>query len=188
MSEANLEEPGWVGEVLGFWFEELAREDWYRKSEALDEAVRNRFRGLYERIARSYPNGDEASARTVLAAVIVLDQFPRNMFRATAQAFATDARALTLAKTAIARGADQDLTFDQRHCLYLPFQHSEELADQNRACDLYEALGDEEGLDFARRHRAIIERFGRFPHRNAVMGRASTADEIAFLKEPGSSF
>jgi uncharacterized protein (DUF924 family) len=141
MSEANLEEPGWVGEVLGFWFEELAREDWYRKSEALDEAVRNRFRGLYERIAASAPNAAEASARTVLAAVVVLDQFPRNMFRDTAQAFATDASALALAKAAIARGADQGLTFDQRHCLYLPFQHSEELADQNRACDLYEALG-----------------------------------------------
>jgi uncharacterized protein (DUF924 family) len=187
MSAADQEEPGWVGEVLDFWFGTLSREDWYRKSESLDETVRNRFEDLYRRIAASTPVGDEA-ARTLLAAVIVLDQFPRNMFRGTSQAFVTDGKALALVKAAVASGADRALAFDQRHCLYLPFQHSEDLADQEQGCAIYQALGDEEGLDFARRHKAIIEHFGRFPHRNAALGRASTPEETAFLKKPGSAF
>ncbi|MDH3241032.1 MAG: DUF924 domain-containing protein [Alphaproteobacteria bacterium] len=188
MAETDRSEPEWIGEVLDFWFKDLSRADWYRKSKGLDETVRARFQGLHDRIARCHPDPADAPARTLLAAVIVLDQFPRNMFRDTARAFAADPLALALAKAAVSRGVDWGLSFDQRHCLYLPFQHSEDLADQARACDLYEALGDTEGLDFARRHKAVIERFGRFPHRNAALGRASTPEETVFLKQPGSAF
>jgi uncharacterized protein (DUF924 family) len=182
------EEPAWAGEILDFWFGELGREDWYAKSPALDATVRARFSGLHGRLAASPPDPEGASARTLLAAVIALDQFPRHMFRDTAKAFATDEIALGLAKEAVARGLDRELDPRERHCLYLPFQHGEIAADQDRACALYEELGDAEGLDFARRHKAIIDRFARFPHRNAQLGRQSTPEETAFLKQPGSGF
>lgn len=188
MTDALAPEPAWVGDVLDFWFIELSREDWYGKAKALDDTVRARFSGLHETLCKAPPNAGEATARTLLAAVVVLDQFPRNMFRGTARAFASDGTALGLARAAITRGLDRELTFDQRHCLYLPFQHSENPADQARACELYESLGDAEGLDFALRHKAIIDRFGRFPHRNRALGRRSRPEEIDFLEQPGSDF
>ncbi len=123
-----------------------------------------------------------------LAAILVLDQFPRNMFRGDSRAFAADAAALALAKRAIAEGIDARLSPEQRAFLYMPFQHSEDAADQERSVQLFTALGNLLNLDFALRHKAIIDRFGRFPHRNAILGRATTQDEAAFLKEPGSSF
>ncbi len=188
MGDVRAPEPAWIAEVLDFWFGELGREDWYAKSPALDDSVRSRFSALYERVVAEPPDPETGSARTLLAAVIVLDQFPRNMFRDTAKAFAADSLALALAKATTGRGLDRELDPSQRHCLYLPFQHSEIAADQDRACALYEELGDAEGLDFARRHKAIIDRFGRFPHRNAQLGRRSTPEEAAFLEQPGSGF
>jgi len=128
------------------------------------------------------------SAEGFLAAILVLDQFPRNMFRGSAQAFATDAQALALSKRAIAEGLDMKLPPEKRCFVYIPFQHSEDLADQRRSLELFTALGNPENLDFAKRHEEIIARFGRFPHRNASLGRATTPEEEAFLKQPGSSF
>jgi uncharacterized protein (DUF924 family) len=124
----------------------------------------------------------------VLAAILVLDQFPRNMFRGDARAFATDEASLELAKRAIADGFDEKLTRDQRVFLYMPFQHSEDRDDQARAIALYSMLGKPLNLDFALRHQAVVDRFDRFPHRNALLGRASTEEERSFLTEPGSSF
>ncbi|MEJ2518190.1 MAG: DUF924 domain-containing protein, partial [Methyloceanibacter sp.] len=123
-----------------------------------------------------------------LAAILVLDQFPRNIYRGSPRAFATDEEALALSRDAIAAGADKELPPEQRAFLYMPFQHTETLADQRRSLELFEALGNPENLDFAARHYEIIERFGRFPHRNAVLGRVSTPEELAFLEQPGSSF
>ena len=123
-----------------------------------------------------------------LALIILLDQFSRNMFRGSAQAFAADEKALAHARTAVERGLDQQLPPFQRTFVYLPFEHSESLADQDRSVALFEALGDENTYDYAVRHRDIIVRFGRFPHRNVILGRESTPEELEFLKEPGSSF
>jgi uncharacterized protein (DUF924 family) len=135
------------------------------------------------------------AVRTVLlrapgghSGIIVLDQFPRNIFRGDARCFATDADALELAKIAIAEGMDLRLTPNQRIFLYMPFQHSEDKEDQARAIGLYTKLGKPLNLDFALRHQTVVDRFGRFPHRNALLGRASTEEEQAFLAEPGSSF
>lgn len=177
-----------IDEVLKFWFEELAPEDWYKRDAARDAEIRKRFGSLYEKLKEAVPPDWLMSPRGFLAAIIVLDQFPRNMFRDDPRAFATDAAALELAKRAIAAGIDLKLPPVERAFVYLPFQHSEVLADQARSLELFTALGAPLNLDFARRHQDIIERFGRFPHRNAVLGRASTEQELAFLKQPGSSF
>ena len=123
-----------------------------------------------------------------LAAVIVLDQFPRNMYRGASRAFAADGAALSLAKEALMRGFDRELSIDERKFLYMPFEHSENPAEQARSMELFGTLESELDLDYARRHKEIIDRFGRFPHRNAVLGRISTPEEIEFIKEPGSSF
>ena len=186
-SEINADAP-WVNEVLGFWFEDLSRAAWYERDAATDDAIRARFGPLTERLSVAPPEIEGASARTVLAAVIVLDQFPRNMFRDSPKAFAYDPTALALVEAAIARGQDRGLTVPERHCLYLPLQHSENPAIQARSVALYGELGDAQGLAHAQRHKAVIDRFGRFPHRNAALGRSSTPEESAFLKEPGSSF
>jgi uncharacterized protein (DUF924 family) len=178
----------WIGDVLGFWFEELGRAGWFRKDAAVDSAIRQRFLLLYE-VLTTWPADDAlASADRALATVLVLDQFPRNIFRDTAQAFATDALALQVARGAIACGYGKTLAPEQRVFLYLPFEHSEDAADQARSVALISTLGDEEFTRYALAHKAVIDRFGRFPHRNAVLGRASTSDEEAFLKEPGSAF
>lgn len=178
----------WVDEVLKFWFEELAREAWFRKSDVTDELIRSRFLSLYERIAALPTEAAWASPRRALATIIVLDQFPRNMFRDTPQAFAADAKARDVALGAIERGFDQSFDKDGRAFMYLPLEHSEDLADQERAVALFTPLGDEEYTYYAVAHRDVIARFGRFPHRNAVLGRPSTPEEEEFLKQPGSSF
>lgn len=182
-------------DVLDFWFGGVAGNDftsrkdvWFGKDDAFDAAIRARFGALYEDAARGRLAGWAENARGARALVIVLDQFPRNMFRSTAGAFATDATALATAKRAIDRGFDLSLRPVERLFLYLPFEHSESLADQERSVALIRALGDPKTRDYAERHRAIITRFGRFPHRNAVLGRSSTPEELAFLSEPGSSF
>ncbi|OAI50245.1 hypothetical protein AYO46_10490, partial [Betaproteobacteria bacterium SCGC AG-212-J23] len=155
------------------------------KNAAFDAEVRDRFLPLYEKLSA----GNEWLSRAdeCLARIVVLDQFPRNMFRGSPRAFGSDALALAAAKRAVASGYDRTMLDVERQFVYLPFEHSESLADQERACELMRPLGAEL-YDWALRHKRIIERFGRFPHRNEILGRASTAEEIEFLKQPGSGF
>lgn len=178
----------WVDDVLDFWFRELAATDWFRKSDAVDALIVRRFQALHARLERALPDECERSPRAALAGIIALDQFPRNMFRSSPRAFASDAAALSLAERAIERRFDRRLAVAERKFLYMPFQHAEDRAVQTRSVELFAALGDPGTLDYARRHRAIIDRFGRFPHRNAVLGRPTTAEEAEFLSQPGSSF
>jgi uncharacterized protein (DUF924 family) len=177
-----------IDRVLVFWFDEVPAEKWFARDAAVDAAVRERFAALHADLTQGVPVEWEATPDGCLAAVVVLDQFSRNLFRDDPRAFATDGQALALAERAIARGFDRALAKRRRQFLYLPFQHDEDANVQVRSLELYRALGDEKGLDFAERHKAIIDRFGRFPHRNAALGRASTPEERAFLEEPGSSF
>ncbi|MEA3195782.1 MAG: hypothetical protein QOD26_4115 [Betaproteobacteria bacterium] len=177
-------------EVLGFWFGEgaergKAHKRWFEKNSAFDAEVRARFLPLYEELAA----GADwlAQPGDCLARIVVLDQFPRNMFRGSARAFAADPLALAAAKHAVASGFDRDMQTVEKQFVYLPFEHSELLADQERACDLMQPLSDDL-YDWALRHKRIIERFGRFPHRNEILGRASTPEEVEFLKQPGSGF
>ena len=181
--------PAWTNELLGFWFIELQPKQWFEKDLQLDQLMRERFLTAYEETARSFVL-DHAlgSSDAALAHVILLDQLPRNMFRGTPRAFESDAKALSLATDAVARGLDMQVEAVRRTFLYLPFEHSEALADQVRSVELFTALGDVDTLKFARAHHDIIARFGRFPHRNAILGRPSTPQEIAFLALPGSGF
>jgi len=177
-------------DVLRFWFGEgaergKAHKRWFEKDSTFDDEVRSRFLPLYEELAAANQWLD--SPQECLARIVVLDQFPRNMFRGTPRAFATDPLALAAARHAVAHGYDHGLLPVEKQFVYLPFEHSESLADQERACELMRPLG-EDLHDWALRHKAIIERFGRFPHRNAILGRASTQEEIEFLKQPGSGF
>jgi uncharacterized protein (DUF924 family) len=171
---------GWVEQVIHYWFEELPPEAWFRKDTRVDDATRDRFGALHEEIAQVRPE-QLVTPLECLAAVIVLDQFSRNMFRSSPRSFATDPLALAIAEHAIAAGFDQQLDPRQRWFLYMPFQHSEDRAAQARSIQLFTQLGDEENLGYARRHKEIIDRFGRFPHRNAVLGRASTPEELEFV-------
>jgi len=181
----NLADPD---AVLRFWFEELDQQDWWRKDSELDQRIRDRFAPTLEAAARCELFRWRGSARGCLAEVIVLDQFSRNIHRDTAAAFANDPLALALAQEAVARGCDQELPASQRTFLYMPYMHSESALIHDEALRLFAAPGLEQNLDFERRHKAIIDRFGRYPHRNAMLGRESTALELAFLKEPDSSF
>jgi uncharacterized protein (DUF924 family) len=178
----------WAPRVLDFWFGELTRADWFRKDDAIDDAIRSRFLNVYERLAAGA--GDEALAGPdqALAAILALDQFPRNIFRGTPRAFETDAQARDIADRAIALGFDAAAPLARRVFVYLPFEHSERLADQERAVALISALGDDEYTRYAHAHADVIRRFGRFPHRNTILGRASTPEESAYLAEPGSGF
>jgi uncharacterized protein (DUF924 family) len=178
----------WVSDVLRFWFEETPRERWFKKDKDFDAAVRARFLALHEALAARPSEALFADPRTALAAVIVFDQMSRNMFRDTPRAFATDPLALWIAQAAIAQGFDTMLSKDERLFLYLPFEHAEDAKAQERCVALMATLHDPELTKWAEAHKVIIDRFGRFPHRNSILGRPSTAEEIAFLKEPGSSF
>ena len=182
--------------VIDFWFGApplATRREWFVKDPAFDETIRVRFGALVDR-ALAGPLGWGGDALSTLAEVIVLDQFPRNLFRGQARAFAGDARARSLALALVDGGGDLSLHPLQRWFAYLPLEHAEDLALQDRSVALFEALAAEPGadfasaLDYARRHREVIRRFGRFPHRNAALGRVSTAEEAAFVKQPGSGF
>jgi uncharacterized protein (DUF924 family) len=177
-----------IDDILGFWFGELTPQDWFRRDEAIDATIASRFGGVYQELRDGVPETWLATPEGVLAAILVLDQFPRNMFRDDARAFATDDMALALSKQATAEGVDKTLTPDQRAFIYMPLQHSENGADQAQSVGLYAMLGVPLNLDFALRHKAVIDRFGRFPHRNAVLGRHSTEAEAAFLAKPGPPF
>jgi len=185
--QSDPHEPPWVGEVLRFWFEQLTDKDWFAKSDALDAQIRQRFLATYEQLAANGAT-DLSGPRALLAALIVLDQFSRNMFRGDPRAFAADPIARRLARSAIEQGFDRAMSTRERLFVYLPFQHSEDRADQARALDLMTALGNPAWTRFAIAHKQIIDRFGRFPHRNAVLGRESTPEEVEMLKGPMSSF
>lgn len=175
-------------DVLKFWFEQTEPDQWFEKDPTFDASIRERFLGLHEILVSRGNNDLLTDAQTALAAVVVLDQMSRNMFRHAPRAFAADPQALWLAEAAIARGFDAGLTKDQRMFLYLPFQHAEDRQVQVRAVALMTCLGDPELQKWAEAHRAIVDRFGRFPHRNRVLGRISTPEESEFLKQPDSSF
>ena len=174
--------------VLDFWFVESGPEKWFVKDDGFDSEIRDRFGSLYRR-ARDGDLGDWiATPEGCLALVIVLDQFPRNIYRADPRAFATDPHARILLQYALDKGFDKALDARQKQFLYMPLQHSEDRGDHELSVELYAALGDEDVLEYARAHKDIIDRFGRFPHRNEILGRESTAEETAFLTQPGSSF
>lgn len=186
-------------EVLEFWFgaadsPELGRyrRQWFEKSAAFDALCRERFLATLEAAAAGGLERWAERPFGALALVVTLDQFPRNIFRGTPQAFATDARALALARSVVARGFDAAYVPAQCWFAYLPFEHAEDLAAQRESLELYERLrGDPPSaspIAYAQRHYAVVERFGRFPHRNAVLGRVSTPEELAFLAQPGSGF
>lgn len=187
----------WTEDLLTFWFDDLAPAQWFEKSVTVDQQIKERFASVYEDVtSRNVLTKDlllpiassgSASGRA-LAHIILLDQVPRNMFRGTARMFASDATALAIARAGLEQGLDHGLDTNQRLFLYLPFEHSEDLADQELSVRLFEQLGHAEYLRYAVAHREIIARFGRFPHRNALLGRSSTLEEIAFLQQPGSSF
>ena len=168
----------WRGDVLKFWFG-LDPDSWWNGGPELDHRIRQQFLELWTEKRQLPAEAFLSDLLTALAAVILFDQFPRNMFRGHADQFSTDHLALTIAKSAIDRRFDEALEPRERGFLYMPFQHSEALADQNRSLLLFTELGDARQLGYANKHRDIIARFGRFPHRNAMLGRSPRADEIA---------
>ena len=172
----------WATDVLSFWFEELRPQDWFERSDAVDETIRRRFGQLHSALAEAAPSMSFDDPRTALAAIIVLDQFSRNMFRGEAKAFATDSLALFIARHAVERDHDAAVPEQWRHFFYMPFMHSETVSDQEHCVALFSALSGD-SVKYAIEHRDIIARFGRFPHRNEVLGRKTTAPEQAFLSE-----
>lgn len=185
-------------DVLEFWFSEQARPFWFEKNAAFDAAIRVRFEDTLRAAAAGELDHWAQTAPGALALVIVLDQFPRNLYRASARAFAADERARVLANQAIIRGFDRETALYRRGFFYMPFEHSESLADQERSIALFQAWAEAhdgaarsralEMMPYVHRHAEIIRRLGRFPHRNEALGRESTEAEIAFLREPMSSF
>jgi uncharacterized protein (DUF924 family) len=182
-------------DVLDFWFgapgsvvHGKSRAEWFKKSDDFDALIRSRFLRVYEQAAAGQLAHWRDSPLSLLALIIVLDQFPRNLFRDTPRAFATDALALDAAKHMRAQGWDQRLNTVQRQFCYLPFEHAEDIAAQRTCLQLFGELGNTDLLLWAQKHHDIVARFRRFPHRNAVLGRVSSPEEIKFLKRPGSRF
>jgi len=177
-------------EVLSFWFDETQPQQWFQVSPAFDRLVSTRFMEAYERAKEGILEDWKKDADGCLALCLLLDQFPRNMFRNEVQAFLTDGKALVIAKYAVAKGFDLVVPPVRRRFLYLPFEHSENLSDQRRCVDLFAKMkGDDPlGHEYALRHLKVIEAFGRFPHRNTILGRMNTPDEEAYLATPGAGF
>jgi uncharacterized protein (DUF924 family) len=175
-------------QVLAFWFEELTPAQWWRKEPALDRLITARFGTTLAAAKAASLAHWRNSARGRLAELIVLDQFSRNVFRGRAESFEADATALALAREAVRAGADRELAVIERAFVYMPYMHSESLDDHREALRLFDQPGLESSLDFERLHHAIILRFGRYPHRNAILGRSSTPEELEFLSQPGSAF
>ena len=174
--------------IIHFWFNELTPKQHFAKDAALDEAIRTRFGATLEAAARCELFAWRATPEGRLAEVLVLDQFSRNVYRDTPRAFTQDALALALAQELVACRGDRSLPEAQRVFAYMPYMHSESALVHTQAVALFRQLGIQDNLNFELRHKAIIDRFGRFPHRNAILGRGSTTEELAFLQEPGSSF
>ena len=170
--------------ILAFW-RDVGSDRWYKRDDAFDAEVRRRYLELWQKASAGELSAWESSDDGALALSIVLDQFPRNMFRGTAEAFSSDAKALAVADRAIARGVDARINPNLLEFLYMPFMHSEAMADQLRCIELFQ--GSPDNLKYAEEHAEIIRRFGRFPHRNRVLGRATTAEEQAYLEAGGFS-
>ena len=175
-------------DVLGFWFDPRNEAQWWRRSDAFDAEIAARFGALHEAATRCELWAWRGGAEGRLAEIIVLDQFSRNLHRDSARAFAADPLALALAQTAVALGADRELDVRRRVFMHLPWLHRESRSIHEQALKLFSADHDANNLEYERRHKAVIDRFGRYPHRNAVLGRESTPEEIEFLKTPGSAF
>jgi uncharacterized protein (DUF924 family) len=190
--------PRLPGEVLEFWFSEQSRPLWFEQNAAFDEEIRARFGATVAAAGAGDLDYWVRAVDSSLALVLLLDQFPRNIHRGTLRAFSSDARARTIAGTAIDRGFDRRAPLDRRFFFYLPFEHAEDPKDQARSVTLFRRWAEEhrgvareralEQMKYVLRHQEIVARFGRFPHRNAVLGRESTPEEMAFLQEPNSSF
>ncbi len=188
-----------ANEILDFWFGSQQEADygkprkaWFAKEPEFDEEIRKRFLTDYEKAAGGYLDEWKDSPSSCLALILLLDQFPRNIFRETPQAFATDWEALSTAHQAIAQGYDKQLLNVQRWFVYLPFEHSENIEHQRQSVKLFQKLSSDKdsasAIESAMRHRSVIERFGRFPHRNIILGRPSTPEEKEFLKQSGARF
>ena len=175
-------------DILGYWFSEGAKTRWFEPDAAFDAELKQRFEPALKKAKSGASANWSENPAGALALVVLLDQIARNLYRNTPEAFAADPLALDIAKRAVARGFDEGLSTDERSILYMPFMHSECLEDQESGVGLFAALGLDDPLDYMRRHRDIIARFGRFPHRNAILGRPSTPEELAFLQQPGSHF
>ncbi len=172
----------WSEQVISFWFDELSPDDWFKQNDAVDEAIRERFGELYARLKTDPPDLNQSDPDTALAAIIVLDQFPRNMFRGQAAAFGSDRIAALLARSAVDAGFNTGLEQNRISFMYMPLMHSESLADQELAVELFEALGNENNLKYCIEHRDVIAKYGRFPHRNRALGRDNTPEEDEYLK------
>lgn len=178
-----------IDEIVDIWFDEAMKPYWFKPSDSFDRAVRDTLLPHHEAAAAGKFDHWKDDVDGCLALCILLDQVPRNAFRGSPRAFSTDSRALAVARHAIEQGFDLECNDDEKTFLYLPFEHQEDLECQALSCALFrDRIGGDEVVRYAERHREIIERFGRFPHRNAILGRTSTPEEIAFLKEPNSSF
>lgn len=175
-------------DIINFWFEETQPKQWWIKDPTFDKEIKSRFAGIYKTAAVGELVNWRYTPLSSLAEIIILDQFPRNMFRDNKQAFATDALALVLSQVAIDKGYDQELDPQKRSFLYMPLMHSESKEIHKAAELLFSAPGLENNYEFELKHKAIIDRFGRYPHRNKILGRRSRKAEIEFLKEPNSSF
>lgn len=175
-------------DIISFWFEELTPEDWFKGGAALDTLITERFLGPHQSVAANEHWHWRENAHGALAEIIVLDQFSRNLFRGKAEAFAFDGHALALAQVAIVRGFEGSLSADERQFLYMPFMHSESKVVHEQAVTLFTKLGREESLKYELSHKAIIDRFGRYPHRNNQLGRSSTEAELRYLSESSEAF
>ncbi len=177
-------------DILSFWFEETQPQQWFQVSEAFDTDVKERFTDDYEKARDEIYEDWKKDADGCLALILLLDQFPRNMFRGTGQAFETDGKALVIAKYAVSKGFDQLLPPIKRRFLYLPYEHSENLNDQRKCVELFEKMKKDDplGHEYALKHLKVIEEFGRFPHRNEILGRMNTPEEEAYLAQPGAGF
>lgn len=187
-ANTNMKVVKMINEVLTFWFQESGPEQWFAKDDMFDKKISNKFLAVYEALVAGAYEDWRLSSQGCLAEIIVLDQLSRNMFRGDPKAFAADSQALECANYAISMAYDRDFSQTERNFLYLPFEHSENMVDQEKSIHYFTENGDENTLDYAIKHKKVIDRFGRYPHRNDVLGRASTDEELAFLKEPGSTF
>lgn len=177
-------------DILVFWFTETQPQQWFQVNKDFDQAIIDRFTETYDMGAQGEFDDWQNSADGALALCILLDQMPRNMFRGTQKAFATDGKALIVAKYAISKGLDQVLSSQKRRFLYLPFEHSENINDQRRCVELFEKMKEDDplGYDYALRHLKVIEQYNRFPHRNKILGRENTPEEEEYLAQPGAGF
>lgn len=174
--------------ILNFWFDPEVKPFWFKKNQDFDQTIKQRFLNIYQQAIAGALNHWRNNARGTLALIIILDQFPRNMFRNTPQAFATDEQAAELTKYALRHNYEKNLSIEEQAFLYMPLMHSETHTDQAQCVELFTKLGKEDNLKFAFKHQEVIARFGRFPDRNQILGRESTTAEQEFLTQPGSSF